>query len=148
MDKIDFPRAFLSRDSLDFSFSGLKTSVSLFIRKWKDKEADSGVSLADIAASFQEAVIDVLVAKVLKAAGMMKTDSVVVAGGVACNNRLRKRLKQDASGKGIRIYHPRPSYCTDNGAMIAVAGYRRLLEGHETEMSVDVRSKYPIEDID
>lgn len=148
VDKIDFPRAFLSKDSLDFSFSGLKTSVSLFIRKWKDKEADSGVSLADIAASFQEAVIDVLVTKVLKAAGMMKTDSVVVAGGVACNNRLRERLKQDASGKGIRIYHPRPSYCTDNGAMIAVAGYRRLLEGHATEMSVDVRSKYPIEDID
>ena len=145
-DKIPFPRAFLSKDSLDFSFSGLKTAVALYIKKWRESpEERATVSTADIAASFQESVIDVLVAKSLKAREMTGAASVVVAGGVACNRRLRKRMAEAFSPLAVEVYFSRPEYCTDNGAMIALAGYHRLLHGEYADLSVDVRSKFPIQ---
>ena len=148
-ERIKFPRAYLSNDSLDFSFSGLKTSVSLYTKKWRQSRAgDNGdVTAADIAASFQESVVDVLCCKVVRAIEMTGVETVVVAGGVACNSRLRKRLLEDVSGKGVRVYHPRLEYCTDNGVMIAAAGYQRLLHGERADLSVDVRSKFPICDL-
>ena len=78
---------------------------------------------------------------------MRESDSLVVAGGVACNGRLRNRLKKEAGDLGIRTYFPRPAYCTDNGAMIALSGYHRFLHGERAEMSIDVRSKFPIDEI-
>ena len=145
-DKIAFPRAYLSPESFDFSFSGLKTSVALYVGKWREEEEGKGaVRVADIAASFQEAVIDVLAHKLMKARDKTGVSSIVLAGGVACNQALRKRLRDIASEKDVEVYYPRPAYCTDNGAMIATSGYHRMLHGERASLSTDVRSKFPIQ---
>ncbi|MBN1831828.1 MAG: tRNA (adenosine(37)-N6)-threonylcarbamoyltransferase complex transferase subunit TsaD [Deltaproteobacteria bacterium] len=145
-DKIPFPRAYLSPESLDFSFSGLKTSVALYVSKWREEEEGKGaVKVADIAASFQEAVIDVLVHKFMMASDKTGVASIVLAGGVACNKRLRERLRDIASERGVEVYYPRPAYCTDNGAMIAASGYHRMIHGERASLSMDVRSKFPIQ---
>ena len=145
---VSFPRAYMSKSSLDFSFSGLKTAVSLFLKKWRgDTSLNAEISLSDIAASFQEAVVDVLVDKVMAAGKRMQVSSVVLAGGVACNNRLRSRLVEAGGRDGVRIYYPRPAFCTDNGAMIALTGYHRLIRNETAHMGVDVRAKYPIQDL-
>ena len=145
---IRFPRALLAPDSLDFSFSGLKTSVALYVQKWREQKGQgTEEGMEDIAASFQEAVIDVLALKTMEAVKRCGAGAVVVAGGVACNNALRERFRQDLSELSTSLYYPRPAYCTDNGAMIALAGYHRIMGGMSAELSVDVRSRYPIEDL-
>jgi N6-L-threonylcarbamoyladenine synthase len=148
-DAVSFPRAYLSGDSLDFSFSGVKTAVALYVKRWREEGcADhSDIRMEDIAASFQDAVVEVLVEKLLAAQAATAVRSVVVAGGVACNQRLREALMVRASQCGIEGYFPRPAYCTDNGAMIALAGYHRLKHGECAELSLDVRSKFPIRDL-
>jgi N6-L-threonylcarbamoyladenine synthase len=145
-DKISFPRAYMARDSLDFSFSGLKTAVSLYVKKWRQEE-NVDVEIADIAASFQEAVVEVLTNKLMTAGEKMGVHSIVIAGGVACNQALREKVRARALEKEMDFHYPRPAYCTDNGAMIAVAGYHRLRMGERAELSIDVRSKFPIEDL-
>ena len=138
----------MSPESLDFSFSGIKTSVALYVKKWRESQENrTQVDIADIAASFQEAVVDVLVHKVMKAREKAGVSSVVVAGGVACNQALRKRLIETASELDIDVYYPRAEYCTDNGAMIAVAGYHRILHGERAGPGTDVRSRFPIKDL-
>jgi N6-L-threonylcarbamoyladenine synthase len=148
-DGVAFPRAYMSKTSLDFSFSGLKTAVSLYLKKWTgDPPLRAEISLNDIVASFQEAVVDVLVDKVMAAAKDKGVASVVLAGGVACNHHLKTRLKETAFSEGIKAYYPRPAYCTDNGAMIALTGYHRFMKNKTAAaMDVDVRAKYPIQDI-
>ena len=148
-DGVAFPRAHMSKTSLDFSFSGLKTAVSLFLKKWTaDPLLRAEITLNDIVASFQEAVVDVLVDKLMAAAKRMGVASVVLAGGVACNNHLKKRLEETAAMEEIRVYHPRPAYCTDNGAMIALTGHHRFMKDKTAApMDVDVRAKYPIQDL-
>ncbi len=146
--KVSFPRAYLSRGSLDFSFSGLKTSVALFVKKWKEEgEAASGITMAEIAASFQDAVVEVLAQKTREAVAKTGAGSIVVAGGVACNKALRERMLREAPD-GVRVYFPRPSYCTDNAAMIALAGYHRVASGKTSDLSMDVRSRFPVEEIE
>jgi tRNA N6-adenosine threonylcarbamoyltransferase len=116
---IAFPRPMLD-DGLDFSFSGLKTAVVNHVRRNPD------VEVADVAASFQAAVVDVLIAKLLRAAGATGVDTVVIGGGVAANSALRTRLLDDAEHAGLRAVVPSLSLCTDNAAMIAAAAAYRL----------------------
>lgn len=128
---IDFPRPFLGEDSFEFSFSGLKTSVLYYLRRnHLDAASLAGKQslLADICASFQEAVVEVLVHKILRAASRFEVSDLAVAGGVAANSELRRRLQHEAGGKGLKVFIPKIEYCTDNGAMIAMAGYLRALE--------------------
>jgi N6-L-threonylcarbamoyladenine synthase len=147
-DRIDFPRAYLAPDSFDFSFSGLKTAVSIYIRKWRNnRDMSADVGEEDIAASFQEAIIDVLSQKLLKAGEELGIDSLVLAGGVACNQALRRRLREETDKRGIAFYYPRAEYCTDNAAMIALTGCYRIMRGERSDLSIDVRSRYPIQDI-
>jgi len=111
--------------NLDFSFSGLKTAVLLLVRK----ESPDAAGRADIAASFQEAIVDVLVAKSLYALERTGLKQLVVAGGVGANRRLRERLDREAAEQGCRVFYPEFEFCTDNGAMIALAGALRLSAG-------------------
>jgi len=130
-EKIRFPRSFLGKGSLDFSFSGVKTAVLYYLRDHSAEE----VKVSDIAASFQEAVIDALVAKTLLACRTKQVDKVVVGGGVAANSRLRKRLISDADELNIKVYYPSRQFCTDNAAMVAALGYRRYKRYKKREIS-------------
>jgi N6-L-threonylcarbamoyladenine synthase len=118
----DLPRPMIRRDGFDFSFSGLKTAVMLKVREAESLGNFDGAR-ADIAASFQQAVVDTLVARTLKAAISEQADRIVVAGGVGANLLLREQLSCRFDG---RVYYPRLDFCTDNGAMIALAGAMRL----------------------
>lgn len=126
---VAFPRA-MAHQGLDFSFSGLKTAVVRYVAK---TEADGRkLSRADVAASFQEAVVDVHVAKVVRAAALKGVDTVVIGGGVASNSRLRSRLDEALREVGKRLVVPSPRLCVDNGAMIAAAAHFRLRQGAAT----------------
>jgi N6-L-threonylcarbamoyladenine synthase len=122
-----FPRAFKEKDSLEFSFSGLKTSVANFVRAHGMPAEAAGSQgayrLEDLVASFQEAVVDVLVAKTFKAAHLSGVRDVAVVGGVAANSRLRHRLMESAAQEQLRIHLPPLRFCTDNAVMIAAAGF-------------------------
>lgn len=123
---IRFPRALNVPDVFDWSFSGLKTAVMQRVRAHGVPE---GAALADLCASFQEAVADVLTKKLIAAARKRHLDQVVLCGGVAANSRLRALAKERGEERGIRVHLPAPRLCTDNGAMIAVAGYEALRRG-------------------
>ncbi len=127
-----FPRAMMDRDDGMFSFSGVKTSVLYELRKSGDRINDESFR-ADIAASFQEAVVEVLVEKTMRAAGKYNPKSIVLAGGVAANRTLRDRLKEAGEHRGIPVHVPRFQYALDNAAMIAVAGYYRAQQGIFTD---------------
>jgi N6-L-threonylcarbamoyladenine synthase len=147
-EAIDFPRAYLSKDSLDFSFSGLKTAVALYVRKWHNRKGcDDKIKIADIAASFQVAVVDILIDKLIAAALQVGVNSALLAGGVARNNYLRRKLQEMMNKKGIDLYTPSPELCTDNGAMIAVAGYHRIIKGRKDDLTLDARSRFPLDQI-
>jgi N6-L-threonylcarbamoyladenine synthase len=137
---IDFPRGLTARKDLerhrfDFSFSGLKTAVA----RWVEAKERSGepVPVADVAASFQEAVCDVLVRKALDAAAEHNIDTIMIGGGVAANSRLRAMAETRAAARGIRIRVPRPGLCTDNGAMVAALGSELVARGR-TPSSLDL----------
>lgn len=123
----EFPRAMLESGSLDFSFSGMKSAVLNTLNSARMK--GETLSTPDLAASFQEAVVDVLVRKALLALERTKAKTLVLAGGVAANALLRERLTDETGRRGIRFNYPPPILCTDNGAMIATAGYYRYLAG-------------------
>jgi N6-L-threonylcarbamoyladenine synthase len=126
-DAIRFPRSRMEKESLEFSFSGLKTAAANFVRAHglpaACGEGDGSFTLEDFAASFQEAVVDVLVEKSLKAAQQFGLSDIAAVGGVAANSRLRNRLAHEAEAKGFRLYLPPVQYCTDNAVMIASAAY-------------------------
>jgi N6-L-threonylcarbamoyladenine synthase len=122
-----FPKAFLEKDSMDFSFSGIKTSVANFVRKQGPPPAPGQTGayrLEDLAASFQEAVVEVLVKKTLRAAQLRQIGDIAVVGGVAANRRLRERLAEEAACQRLRLHLPELRFCTDNAVMIAAAGHR------------------------
>ena len=123
----DFPRPMLNKPGFDFSFSGLKTAVMLEVRE-AAAEGKLAERKADLAASFQRAAVDTLVAKSLRAARAEGLERIVVAGGVGANRLLRREMAERFEGE---VYYPRLAFCTDNGAMIAVAGALRLAEAGE-----------------
>ena len=135
-----FPRAM--RDSMDFSFSGLKTSLLTKIKSM-DKPLGSK-EIADLAASYQEAVCDVLTQKTIRAADAASAKRIVVCGGVAANIRLREMMNEKASSAGIRIFIPPAVLCTDNAAMIAVVGTHLLKAGLKDDFALNAVSRIPL----
>ena len=150
-DRFEFPRPMLNRPGVDFSFSGLKTAVMLKIRELEADGALTDEVRADLAASFQQAVIDTLVAKSLRAVEQTGCRSLVVAGGVGANRALRANLKASVENLGGRVYYPRPEFCTDNGAMVAFAGLLRLQHRDaaalETAPVVEARARWDMQAI-
>ncbi|MCX6139122.1 MAG: tRNA (adenosine(37)-N6)-threonylcarbamoyltransferase complex transferase subunit TsaD [Ignavibacteriales bacterium] len=133
---IRFPRSFLPGDRFGFSFSGIKTSVLYYLRDHRllnTQIADS--LLADICASFQAAVVDVLTEKTLDAAAFLGVQDIAVAGGVSANSGLRTTLTSRAAKRNCRVFVPPFEYCTDNGAMIALTAYRKYLAGYRSALS-------------
>jgi len=137
-----FKRVTLEKSGLDFSFSGLKTGVLNYINS--RKQAGLPVGEADVAAGFQESVVDVLSLKTKDALARTGRGSLVIAGGVAANSALRARMKEDAEKAGVRLYIPSPELCTDNAAMIACAGYYRYLAGSTDPLSLDAYAALPL----
>ena len=120
---------------MNFSFSGTKTGVINYLHK--EEQAGRKVNPADVAASFQEAVTDVLVHKAMMALDVTGYNGLAVAGGVASNSEIRSRLRAACEARGAAFYVPSPIYCTDNGAMIAVAAYHKAREGHYSTLNLD-----------
>ena len=136
--RIPFPRSYLDRSGYDFSFSGLKTAVGRYVR---DHSRDLAARIPDIAAGFQEAVVDVLADKVIEAAIYKNCSRIALVGGVAANGRLREKVTVDARKKGISVYLPGHDLCGDNAAMIAAAGYHHLANGARSDFDDDVYSR-------
>ena len=124
---IVFPKAKVAENPYDFSFSGLKSAVLNYINGCKMKQQE--INEADIAASFQKAVIDVLVEHAVHAAKEYRIDKFAIAGGVASNQTLREAMEKACKERGIQFYHPSPIFCTDNAAMIGSAAYYEYLQG-------------------
>lgn len=134
-----YPRPHMSNAPLDFSFSGLKTAVMLSVR---EREACGHViPIADIAASFQKAVVDVLVERTIMAAHMYNVSNIVLCGGVAANKRLRTTMANAVHEKGMKLFLPSVCFCTDNAAMVAIAGMHQIEAGITASLAADVFSK-------
>jgi N6-L-threonylcarbamoyladenine synthase len=132
---IEFKRVYLEKGSLNFSFSGTKTGVINYLNR--EEQAGRQVNPADVAASFQEAVVDVLVDKAMSALDMTGYSGLAVAGGVASNSQIRLRLKEACKKRGAAFYIPSPVFCTDNAAMVAVAAYHKAREGRYSTLNLD-----------
>jgi N6-L-threonylcarbamoyladenine synthase len=137
-----FPRSYLKKDSLDFSFSGVKTAVLYHClgqdsRASGKKPGSKEQELADLAASFQEAVVDVLVNKTIFAATRFSVKSIILGGGVACNSRLRQKLADAAKQRDIPLYYPSKRLCMDNAAMVAGLAYHKYCEKEVAGLEVE-----------
>ncbi|MFP5384132.1 MAG: tRNA (adenosine(37)-N6)-threonylcarbamoyltransferase complex transferase subunit TsaD [Gammaproteobacteria bacterium] len=143
-----FPRPMIDRPGFDFSFSGLKTAALLAVKAARD--ADGRVpeaAQADIAASFQDAVVETLTVKCRRALEATRRSDLVVAGGVSANVRLRESLDAMARRLDARVHYPRFEFCSDNGAMIAFAGAQRLLAGEHAALAINVRARWPMTEL-
>lgn len=144
-DAIPFPRYRSKKGMPSFSFSGLKTAVLYHLRGGDalapTPPPEAIPDRADVAASFEQAVVDTLVGETLRATEREKLESILVSGGVACNARLREQLGEAAAARGMRALFPSPSYCTDNAAMVAGLGWERLLAGKVAELDLDAQAR-------
>jgi len=137
-ERIKFPRAFLDKTAFDFSFSGLKTAVNRYIQTHSDSYMND---IPDIAAGFQEAVLDVLSYKLIHAAAGRHCAHIAMVGGVAANEALRERVRRDAEKKNLRVHLPSKDLCGDNAAMISSAGFRHIQAGEVSPLNADVYSR-------
>ncbi|NMQ19943.1 tRNA (adenosine(37)-N6)-threonylcarbamoyltransferase complex transferase subunit TsaD [Candidatus Competibacter phosphatis] len=138
-----FPRPMTDRPGCDFSFSGLKTAA---INTWRGLEP-TPANRADVARAFEDAVVDTLAIKCRRALQATRLRRLVVAGGVGANRRLRERLRELVAELGGQVYYPRLEFCTDNGAMIAYAGWRRLTAGQREGMAIEVLPRWPLDSL-
>jgi N6-L-threonylcarbamoyladenine synthase len=138
-----FPRPMTNRPGLDFSFSGLKT----FALNTLHKAGDDPQTKADIARAFSDAAVDTLAIKCRRALQQTGLKTLIAAGGVSANARLRERLADTAKAAHGRVCYPRPAFCTDNGAMIAYAGYRRLAAGQHEGAGFQARPRWPMAEL-
>jgi len=145
--RYDFPRPMLNKPGLEFSFSGLKTAVMLTVRELESHGPLGESTKADIAKSFEEAVVDTLVGKSLRAMKSTGHTSFVVAGGVGANRSLREALYKALQPLGVAVYYPRPELCTDNGAMVAHAGLLRLAAGFHSGGEVSARPRWELDEL-
>jgi N6-L-threonylcarbamoyladenine synthase len=143
-----FPRPMLRHPGCEFSFSGLKTHAAQCFIKNKSEDAHANNQLAaDISASFQEAVIDVLLRKTKRALEITGDKELVVAGGVSANKNLRKIFAEKLSEQGVQVFYPRHEFCTDNAAMVAVVGGLRLRAGERDGDGIEVKTRWSLEDL-
>ena len=138
--RCQFPRPMLDRPGLEFSFSGLKTAVLNATRRIGPE-----LTRADIALELQEAIVETLLAKSLRALEQSGLGTLVVSGGVSANRRLRERFERELRKKGVRVYYPRLEFCTDNAAMIAVAGLARLSAGEHDAPGIRARAQWALD---
>jgi N6-L-threonylcarbamoyladenine synthase len=139
----EFPRPMVDRPGLEFSFSGLKTAVLHAIRGREMTDA----LRADVAEGVQSSIVETLTIKALRALEETGLDTLVVSGGVSANSNLRARLADAARREGARVYYPRIEFCTDNAAMIAVAGLARLKAGQHDGLAIEARARWPLESL-
>lgn len=140
---VEFPRVKMAGDSLDFSFSGVKTAVINHVHKLEQKGEE--YNKADIAASFQNAVTDALCEHTIEAANRCGSKTIVLAGGVASNSALREKMQKMAGAQGIAVLYPPPVLCTDNAVMIAAAGYYEYIAGTRADMKLNAVPSLPLE---
>ena len=145
--RFNFPRPMLDRPGLEFSFSGLKTAVSLAVKERTAAAALDDATRADIAAGVQQAIVETLVAKTLRALEHTGYGALVVAGGVGANRLLRERMAAAVARQDVRVFYPRIEFCTDNAAMIAVAGMARLKAGRHEGPGIDARATWLLSDL-
>jgi N6-L-threonylcarbamoyladenine synthase len=139
----DFPRPMVDRPGLEFSFSGLKTAV---VHALRGREMTDTLR-ADVAEGVQRSIVETLTVKALRALEETGLDTLVVSGGVSANRRLRAQLAEAARHQGARVYYPRIEFCTDNAAMIAVAGLARLAAGQHDGLAIEARARWPLESL-
>jgi len=142
-DVFRFPRPLTERPGLDFSFSGLKTAVVVALR---GRELDDQTR-ADAALAFEEAVVDPLVIKCRRALEETDARTLVIAGGVGANRRLRARMRAMGEREGVRVVYPRVEFCTDNAAMIALLGHLRLSAGQHDDLAIRARARWPMAEL-
>ena len=146
--RFDFPRPMVNRPGLDFSFSGLKTFTKNTIAKCVSEDSLDEQTKADIACAFEEAVVSTLAIKCKRALKQTGLKRLIIAGGVSANQRLREALEVMTAAQRSQVFYARPEYCTDNGAMIALAGALRLEAGHVEALEVKVKPRWPLEDLE
>jgi len=142
-ERFSFPRPMTNRPGLDLSFSGLKTHTR---NLWLKSEQDE-TTQADIAAGFQQAVVDTLVIKCRRAMQHTRAQQLIIAGGVGANLALREALQQAGKKHGWKVSYPRLEFCTDNGAMIAFAGCQRLMAGESTGLELKAFARWPLDQL-
>ncbi len=143
-----FPRPMIDRPGLEFSFSGLKTYTLNTWQSEVEKGNDNQQTRANICRAFEEAVVDTLTIKCRRAVVQAAAETLVIAGGVGANLRLRESLQAMMQKEGGRLYYPRIEFCTDNGAMIAYAGCLRLMAGQTEPLEINARARWPMEELE
>ena len=147
-NRFAFPRPMTDRPGLDFSFSGLKTFAANTLHQvMKDEGELTEQSKADIAYAFQEAVVDTLAIKCKRALKQTGLKRLVIAGGVSANKQLRQTLAEMMQQLGGEVFYPQPQFCTDNGAMIAYAGFLRLKQGQQQDLAIEVRPRWAMTEL-